>query len=263
MKLTVVGCSGSFPSADSTCSSYLIEADGYRLVLDMGNGALGELQRHCGLYDVDAVILSHLHADHCIDMAAYYVARYYRHDGGRCPSIPVYGPEGTEQRLAAAYGDASSGAGMNEVFDFRTLAPDSDFSLGPFTVRSEEVAHPVEAYAFRIEDAGDGTAGGEDGTSGGSLVYSGDTGPCGALGTLARGADLFLCEASFTYGKEDIPGLHLNGRQAGECAQHAGVGRLVLTHVPPWTDAGTNLRDAKGSYDGPVELARPGAVYEV
>ncbi len=78
MKLTVVGCSGSFPSAESACSSYLVEADGFRLLLDMGNGALGELQRHCGLYDLDAIFLSHLHADHCIDMCAYFVARYYR-----------------------------------------------------------------------------------------------------------------------------------------------------------------------------------------
>jgi len=84
MKLTVVGCSGSFPSAESACSSYLVEADGFRLLLDMGNGALGELQRHCGLYDLDAIFLSHLHADHCIDMCGYFVARYYRHEGGRC-----------------------------------------------------------------------------------------------------------------------------------------------------------------------------------
>ena len=105
MKLTVVGCSGSFPSAESACSSYLVEADGFRLLLDMGNGALGELQRHFGLYDLDAIFLSHLHADHCIDMCAYFVARYYRHDGGRCDAIPVYGPEGTEQRLTTAYAD--------------------------------------------------------------------------------------------------------------------------------------------------------------
>lgn len=84
MKLTVVGCSGSFPSAESACSSYLVEADGFRLLLDMGNGALGELQRHIGLYDLDAIFLSHLHADHCIDMCGYFVARYYRHEGGRC-----------------------------------------------------------------------------------------------------------------------------------------------------------------------------------
>lgn len=92
MKLTVVGCSGSFPSAGSACSSYLVEADGFRLLLDMGNGALGELQRHVGLYDLDAIFLSHLHADHCIDMCAYFVVRYYRHDGGRPAPSRCTGP---------------------------------------------------------------------------------------------------------------------------------------------------------------------------
>ncbi|MGH3310764.1 MAG: MBL fold metallo-hydrolase [Streptomyces sp.] len=255
MKLTVVGCSGSFPSAESACSSYLVEADGYRLLLDMGNGALGELQRHCGLYDLDAIVLSHLHADHCIDMCGYFVARYYRHEGGRCGPIPVYGPQGTEQRLALAYGDTTTDA-MSEVFDFHTLVPEgagASFELGPFAITTAQVDHPVEAYAFRVRHR----------DSGSTLVYSGDTGPSGALLALARDADLFLCEASFTDGKEDIPGLHLNGNQAGECAQQAGVGRLVLTHVPPWTDAKVNLRDAKGAFEGPVELARAGAVYEL
>ncbi|MGK5449680.1 MBL fold metallo-hydrolase [Streptomyces radiopugnans] len=251
MKLTVVGCSGSFPSAESACSSYLVEADGYRLLLDMGNGALGELQRHCGLYDLDAIVLSHLHADHCIDMCAYFVARYYRHEGGRCEAIPVYGPKGTEQRLTTAYADTPSERSMSEVFDFHDLAPRSTFRLGPLTVTADRVRHPVETYGFRVEH--DGRA----------LVYSGDTGPCDALCDLARGADLFLCEASFTDGKEDIPELHLNGRQAGECARDAGAGRLVLTHIPPWTDPQHNLRDARAAFGGPVETARPGAVYEI
>jgi ribonuclease BN (tRNA processing enzyme) len=250
MKLTVVGCSGSFPSADSACSSYLVEADGYRLLFDLGNGALGELQRHVGLYDLDAVVLSHLHADHCIDMCAYFVARYYRHEGGRCRPIPVYGPAGTEQRLTTAYADTPSEESMSEVFDFRTLTAGAHFELGPFRIRADRVVHPVEAYGFRIEKGGS------------VLTYSGDTGPCAALDALAEGADLFLCEASFTHGKEDIPGLHLNGVQAGECAKSAGARRLVLTHVSPWTDAQTNLRDAESVFDGPVELARPGAVYE-
>ncbi|WP_181766404.1 MBL fold metallo-hydrolase [Streptomyces albidus (ex Kaewkla and Franco 2022)] len=253
MKLTVVGCSGSFPSAESACSSYLVEADGYRLLLDMGNGALGELQRHAGLYDLDAIVLSHLHADHCIDMCGYFVARYYRHEGGRCEPIPVFGPQGTEQRLALAYGDTPSDSAMSEVFDFHTLVTGAAFELGPFAITTVKVAHPVEAYAFRVVH--------ED--SGRTLVYSGDTGRCGALAELARHADLFLCEASFTHGKESIPDLHLNGREAGECAQSAGVGRLVLTHIPPWTDAKVNLRDAKDAFGGPVELARAGAVYEL
>src|ERR1044072_7976031 len=250
MKLTVVGCSGSFPSADSACSSYLVEADGFRLLLDMGNGALGELQRHCGLYDLDAVILSHLHPDHCIDMCAYFVARYYRHDGGRAEAIPGYGPEDTERRPVQAYDDVPEEKSMQEVFDFRTLTPGT-FDLGPFTIRTARVCPPVEAFGFRIEH-GDR-----------ALVYSGDTGPCEALTDLARGADLFLCEAAFTHGKEDIPELHLNGRQAGEHAQAAGAAALVLTHIPPWTDPHLNQRDAEGVSHGPVTLARAGAGEEV
>jgi ribonuclease BN (tRNA processing enzyme) len=250
MKLTVVGCSGSFPSAESACSSYLVEADGFRLLLDMGNGALGELQRHCGLYDLDAVLLSHLHADHCIDMCGYFVARYYRHEGGPAHAIPVYGPQGTERRLNTAYGDVPDEKCMSEVFDFRTLEPGT-FRLGPFSVTTDRVSHPVEAFGFRVEHAGK------------SLTYSGDTGASDALLALADGTDLFLCEASFTYGKEDIPALHLNGREAGEHADRAGAGRLVLTHIPPWTDPDINLTDAREVFDGPVELAKPGAVYEL
>ncbi|MFD6418856.1 MBL fold metallo-hydrolase [Streptomyces sp. NPDC060194] len=250
MKLTVVGCSGSFPSADSACSSYLVEADGFRLLLDMGNGALGELQRHCGLYDLDAIFLSHLHADHCIDMAAYFVVRYYRPDGGRCEPIPVLGPEGTEERLTSAHASTPHEHAMSEVFDFHTLKSGS-FDIGPFSVRTERVSHPVEAYGIRIEHGGR------------SIVYSGDTGVCDALHELADGCDLFLCEAAFTLGKEDIPELHLNGREAGEHAARANVGRLVLTHIPPWTDAEQNRTDARAVYAGPVDLAAPGAVYEV
>ncbi|MEU8567977.1 MBL fold metallo-hydrolase [Streptomyces pathocidini] len=250
MKLTVVGCSGSFPSADSACSSYLVEADGFRLLIDLGNGALGELQRHCGLYDLDAIVLSHLHADHCIDMCGYFVARYYRHDGGRAAALPVYGPEGTEQRLTTAYDDTPSEKSMSEVFDFRTLKPGT-FTIGPFTVHAERVAHPVEAYGFRIEHGGR------------ALTYSGDTGACEALDRLADGADLFLCEASFTHGKEDVPDLHLNGREAAEYAVRGRVGQLVLTHIPPWTDPQINLRDAREVFPGPTELARTGAVYEL
>jgi ribonuclease BN (tRNA processing enzyme) len=250
MKLTVVGCAGSFPAVDSPCSSYLVEADGFRLLIDMGNGALGELQRHCGLYDLDAVLLSHLHADHCIDMCAYWVVRYYRQEGGPAGRLPVYGPEGTEERLCSAYGDLPKDTAMREVYDFRTLRPGT-FDVGPFTVRAERVSHPVEAFGFRVEHGG------------GALAYSGDTGPCDALVDLARDTDLFLCEASFTFGKEDIPELHLNGREAGEHASRAGASRLVLTHIPPWTDAGRNLADAREAFAGPAEVARCGAVYEV
>jgi len=250
MKLTVVGCSGSFPSAESPCSSYLVEADGYRAVLDLGNGALGALQKYCGLYDVDAILLSHLHADHCVDLCAYWVARNYRIEG--CPDpVPVYGPAGTADRLARAY-DMPEKPGMTEVFDFRTLADGGNFELGPLRVTAVRVNHlDCEAYGFRIEHGGR------------SIVYSGDTGHCAELVELARGADLFLCEAAYTDGKETYESIHLNGREAGEHAAAAGAGRLVLTHIPPWTDAETNRRHAAAAFPGPVDLARPGAVYEL
>ncbi|MFJ8475419.1 MBL fold metallo-hydrolase [Kitasatospora sp. NPDC094011] len=248
MKLTVVGCSGSFPSADSACSSYLVEADGFRVVLDLGNGALGALQQHTGLYDVDAVLLSHLHADHCVDLCAYWVARNYRAEG--CPELlPVYGPTGTAARLARAY-DMPENPGMKEVFEFRTLTPGS-FGLGPFRITVAQVNHPVDAFAFRLEHAGR------------SLVYSGDTGECPELVELARDTDLFLCEAAYLDGRDTFQAVHLNGREAGEHAAAAGARRLVLTHIPPWTDAERNRRDAAAAYPGPVELARPGAVYEL
>ncbi|WP_103529607.1 MBL fold metallo-hydrolase, partial [Streptomyces sp. SM12] len=249
MKLTVVGCSGSFPSADSACSSYLIEAEGYRLLLDLGNGALGELQKYSGLYDIDAVVISHLHPDHFIDMCGYFVARYYRHEGGRCPPIPVYGPPGTEERLVTAYADTPTEKSMSEVFDFRALVDGDELTLGPLALRTALMRHPVEAYGFRIAHRDT------------VITYSGDSGPCHALEELARDSDLFLCEASFVDGRENLPDVHMTGREAGECASAASAGRLVLTHVPPWTDASLNLRHARDVFDGPVELARPGAVY--
>ena len=188
MRLTIIGCSGSFPGPESPASSYLLEAEGFRLVLDLGNGALGVLQRHASLYDIDAVALSHLHADHCLDMCGYWVARRYG-PGGPQPAIPVHAPDGAAQRLTLAYGPEaaagrSSGPGMAEAFTFHSLAPGTR-SIGPFQVTTARMNHPVETYGFRFEHGGR------------ALAYSADTGPCDALVDLARDADLLLCEAAF------------------------------------------------------------------
>ncbi|TDE33097.1 MBL fold metallo-hydrolase [Actinomadura sp. 6K520] len=247
MRVTVIGCSGSFPGPDSPASSYLIEADGFALVLDLGNGALGSLQRFRSLYEIDAVCISHLHADHCLDLCGYWVARTYR-PGGPPPPIPVYGPAGTAARMARAY-DLDPDPGMSGTFDFRTLRRGHQ-QIGPFRITAALMPHPVEAYAFRIEH--DGKA----------LAYSGDTGPSDDLVELASGADLFLCEASFLDGPGLPSELHLTAREAGEHAARAEVGRLVLTHLVPWNDADLSLKEAKASpYGGDIELARVGARY--
>jgi ribonuclease BN (tRNA processing enzyme) len=167
MRLTVVGCSGSIPAPRSPASCYLLEADGFRLVVDMGSGALGALQQYTDLSDVDAVCLSHLHADHFIDMCSFWVARTYSPDGPQ-PRIPVYGPAATAQRLASANDDPD----VTGAFEFVTLVP-GPRRIGPFAVTTGHVAHPVEAFAFRFEHDGQ------------VLAYSGDTGPSAVLVAVA------------------------------------------------------------------------------
>jgi ribonuclease BN (tRNA processing enzyme) len=248
VRLTVLGCAGTFPGPASPCSGYLLEQDGYRLLVDLGAGALGTLQRHIGLLDVDAVYISHLHADHCIDLVAYSYARHY-HPDGSAPALPVYGPAGTAKRILDSYENPPS-QGLENVYDFREVPPGTH-QLGPFTVRAARVNHPVECHALRIE------AGGR------TLAYSGDTGESDALVELARGSDLFLCEASWVHAEDNPPGIHLSGREAGEHAARARATRLLLTHVVPWADAQQVLAEAVANSGCPTELACCGTSYDV
>ncbi len=251
MRLTIVGCSGSYPGPDSPASCYLIEEEHegrtWRILLDLGNGALGPLHRYVDPLEIDAVFLSHLHADHCMDLCGFYVLRKY-HPTGPAPRIPVWGPPGAAERMAAAY-DLPVDPGMREEFDFREWG--EDVALGPFTVRSVPVSHPVPAFGIRVE------AGGR------SLVYTGDTGPCAAIDELALRADLLLAEASFEAGRDNPPGLHLTGVECGELATHAQVGGLLLTHVPPWHDPAVVMDEARSAWAGSLGQATTGAVFEV
>ena len=247
MKLTVVGCCGSGPGPDSPASCYLVEREGFRLVLDLGNGAFGALQ---GLLDpgtVDAVFLSHLHADHCLDVAPLVV--WHRYSGrSRRSLVPLYAPVGAERRLALAYD--MDGDGLTDVFDFVPVGPGA-LRIGPFEVELARTAHPIECYAIRL------TAGGR------SLVYTGDTGPSDRVVELAHGADVLLAEAAHPDNDPNQPpGLHLTGRQAAQHAAAAGVGRLLLTHVPVWVDHIGQLFAASSVFSE-TELVQPGAVYDI
>ncbi|WP_245858013.1 MBL fold metallo-hydrolase [Mumia flava] len=249
--MTVVGCAGSYPSADSAASCYLFEApyEGgtYRLVVDLGNGALTPLQQLVDLRDVDAIVISHLHPDHYMDICGTYVYRKY-HPEGPLARIPLWGPAGCADRFADAY-DLPHDPGMHEEFAIHEWADHEIVTLGPFTILPRELVHPVEAYGLRISDGS------------GTVAYSGDTGPTQALVELAAGADLFLCEASFVDRPNNPPELHLTGSDAGEAAAAAEVGRLLLTHVPSWTDHDAVAAEAKATFDGPSELVEPGGVY--
>jgi ribonuclease BN (tRNA processing enzyme) len=251
MRLTVVGCSGSYPGPDSPASCYLLEAEhegrAWRVLLELGNGALGALHNYIDPLTVDAVLVSHLHADHCLDLCGYYVMRKY-HPRGPQPRIPVWGPPDTADRMARAY-DLPLDPGMREEFDFRVY--DGSFVVGPFAIEPIEVDHPVDAFGLRIT------------ADGATLGYSGDTGPCPGLDRVAAGSQLLLAEASFRRCDDNPPNLHLTGTECGEAATRGGAERLVLTHVPPWFDKSSALAEARTAYTGPIELARAGAVYEL
>lgn len=248
MNLTVLGCSGTFPGPLSGCSAYLMEHDGFRLMLDCGYGAVGALQRHGGLLDLDAVVITHLHADHCIDLVGYAYARRY-HPTERPGPLAVYGPDGTRDRICLAV-DSRRADWLEEVYDWRPLG-DAPTQVGPFALTPWRTAHPIECYALRVE------AGGR------TLAYSADTGPCAALVEAARDVDTFLCEASFVETDDNPAGIHLTGLQAGRAATQAGARRLLLTHLVPWHDEAQVLAEAKCGFDGPLALARDGVTYPV
>ncbi len=258
MRLTIVGCSGSYPGPDSPASCYLVEADDpatrrtWRVLLDLGSGALGALQRYVDPLAVDAVFLTHLHPDHCMDLCGYHVLRKY-HPSGPQPRIPVHGPQGTAARMAAAYGmDQDPGmSGEFEFLEYGDPAQAGPVQVGPMTVEAVPVLHPVPAYGLRVR------------ADGRTLAYSGDTGPCAGLDELATGADLLLAEASFRSEDSNPPDLHLTGADCGRAATRGGARRLVLTHVPPWYDPALAVAEAKEHFGGQIEPASAGAVLTV
>ena len=249
----MLGCSGSVPGPDSPASGYVVEAGDERIVLDLGNGTLSPLLRLTDPFAIDAVLFSHLHPDHCADFSPLAVYRKYHprppYDPTRC-KLPVYGPTNAANRFAAAYAPDDEPEDLTDVFDFRTYGA-GQHTIAGFTVTAALVDHPCEAYAVRIERGGR------------SLVYTGDSALCPALVRLADGVDTLLAEASWTDAPNRPPNLHMSGRQAGELAAKASVGRLVVTHVTPWTDRDAVLAEARGAFPGEIALATPDAVYHV
>lgn len=265
MKLTIVGCSGSFPGPASPASCYLVTAnDGerdWRILLDLGNGSLGALQRYMDLRDIDAVLLTHLHPDHCMDLCGLHVAVHWDPNGWNRDRIKVWGPAETAHRMAVAYG-LDPDPGMHEDFEFNSWQSRQPVTIGPFTVTPYPVRHPAdEAYALRVEAAGF-DADGKPVVR--TLTYSGDTDSCPGLEEAAVDADMFLCEAAFHEGRDDaIDGVHLTGKRAGAAATAANARRLLLTHLPVWNDANLSVAEARETYAGDLAVAVAGVSYEV
>jgi ribonuclease BN (tRNA processing enzyme) len=248
----VVGCSGSVPGPASPASCYLIEADDaegrtWRVVLDLGSGALGALQRYCDPRDIDAVALSHLHLDHCADVASLHTYLSH-HPDGRTEST-VYGPFGTAGRLEQLRGSTDS----SHVLTTIAWQSGRSVDVGPITIYCESVTHSVPAYALRVEGPSELPA-----RERATIAYSGDSDVCAGLARVANGADALICEASFLE-SDDVPaGIHVTAADAGKLATASGCDRLIVTHLPPWTDPNAALSEVRAHYRGALDVARPG-----
>lgn len=226
VRLTIVGCSGSAPSAFSGCSSYLLEHNGFRMLLDAGSGSAGPLQRWLAATDIDAVIVSHAHSDHWVDLTQI---GYYRERAGS-PPLPVIGPS-----------DLPEVVWTNPEVFAATRAETGNRTLGPFVVRLALVDHG-ECWATRIGDA---------------LCYTADSAPCHALDELAAGCRTLLAEASGLDADEPLAG-HLTAGDAARLAVRSGTELLVLTHLRGWHDHNALLAEAAAIAHCPVLLASPG-----
>jgi len=258
MRLTVLGSSAAYPVPGNPSSGYVVEAAGVRLWLDAGTGTFSALQSLAlgegwDWRELDAVILSHAHADHCLDLVPCYYARRFRKDPGRGGDrrLPTFWPTGTREVLGRIIEEAADEDKLGRVFAPREVGNGDEVSVGPVRVTFAATDHRPPTLAARFDDGRH------------RLVYTADTGPGIDLAPFAEGADLLLAEATYQQGQEGAP-VHLTAAQAGELARRAGVGRLVLTHVWPTFDPERSLEEARSTAGGiPVALARPRAVFEV
>ncbi|MFC5185781.1 MBL fold metallo-hydrolase [Actinomadura harenae] len=250
LTLTVLGSATPYPAPDNPCSGYLLTAGGTRVWVDAGTGTLAELRRHVRLDELDAIWISHLHADHTADLlTAFYGALYA---DVRLPApIPLYGPSGIADRLAGFLTNSSRRSPIEDAFAVEELHDGHEARVGGLTLTSRAVSHGMPAFALRAEAAGR------------ALAYSGDTAPCAALTELADGCDLLLCEADSAEPVGGDERVHHTAGDAGDTARATGARRLLVTHVGPSLTPAEAQEHAVARYDGPVGYAAPRSVHTV
>jgi len=238
LSVTVIGCSGTYSSINSSCSSYLFETSTTSVLVDAGPGSSMELQRHIDLADLDAIVVSHEHPDHWTELPSLYHGFRY---GVERLGVPLFGTAGTRALLDAACPDATSTA-----YDWQTIDADSTVTIGDITFTFSLTDHPVETLAV-LAESGDRRIG-----------YSADTGPDWSPESFGQPIDIFIYETTLPNDMEDMEIPHVSGRQAGERAAAAKVGQLVITHVPPGHDRADRHDAAARTFDGPITIATPG-----
>jgi ribonuclease BN (tRNA processing enzyme) len=255
VRITVLGKSPAWQDADGACSGYLVEEDGAALLLDCGNGVFSKLRRFHDYIDVQVVVISHLHADHILDLVPYASALTYTPREQEQRSRPLlFVPEGGRDALRRVCG----GGGMSEehverAFDLREYTPDDVLEVGAMRVRFHRVPHFLPTCAVDVAS----------GNGGGHFTYGADSAPNEDLVRFADGTDLLMIEATLPSPESEGPRGHLTPAEAGEHGSKAHVRRLVLTHISDELDEHWARAEAEKAFGRPVDVAHEGAVYTV
>jgi ribonuclease BN (tRNA processing enzyme) len=237
MNVTVLGCWGGFPKADEASSGYLIEQDGFHLLVDCGSAVLSKLQNHLKPADLDAIILSHYHADHVADIGVLQHALLIDSFTGKTRETPllIYGHNEADGFEALTYKNITKGI----AYDSNTV-----MQAGPFSISFCKTDHPAPCYAIRITDGSD------------IVVYTADTAFKKELTAFAKNADVLLAESNLYKGMDGSSAGHMTAEQAGIMAREAGVKTLVLTHLPHFGELEQLVQEASAEFEGTILLAK-------
>ncbi len=252
-RLTILGKSPSWPDRDGACSGYLVEVAGLRLLIDCGNGVFAKLRRYADYERIDAVLVSHLHADHLLDLVPFAYALRYG-PPLRADRPVLHAPPAARDALRRLCGAWASETLIEDAFELREYDPDRGLELDGVRVRFQSVPHYVPTYALELTASGEG---------GRRLIFSADCGPNDELVEFARGAALLLIESTLLEAEPAEPAGHLTAGQAGAIGRRADVGRLVLTHFSDQLDAAALRGQAEAAFGRMIELAAEGEIYEI
>ena len=250
MLITVLGKSPSFQDAGGACSGYLVEAEGTRVLLDCGNGVFAKLREHRDHLGVEAVVVSHLHADHFLDLVPFSYALTYGPRRSQTPVRPrLHAPVGareTFRRVVGAWGGEDL---IDNAFEIVEYGGSDVLALGPLRIDFQAVPHFVPTWAVRVR------------SSDATFVFGADCAPNPELPEFASGADLVFLEATISEPEPEGLRGHMTAAEAGELARRAGARRLALVHISDELDLGAARRAAEAAFGGDVEVAREGSAY--
>jgi ribonuclease BN (tRNA processing enzyme) len=255
MQITVLGKSPSWQDAGGACSGYLVETAGTKILIDCGSGVFGKLRERIDYADLDAIVISHFHGDHCLDLMPFAYALTYspRWTAANPPPRPrLILPEGGGEllrRIASLFGPEDT---IVDAFELSQYVPAETHQVGDFAFSFCLVPHYVPTFAISV------TAAGEKGR----FVFGADCAPNQQLIDFAEGSNLLLIEATLREPGDDEPRGHLTATEAGEHGRAAGVARLVLTHISDELDQALSAAQASEAFGGEVILASEGAVFD-